>query len=145
MAKQRQPSRAPAMNTACVDWRLLSSRLWWSGSRITALRRWSMGSPLLRPSRGPFTPQTTDSFRFLSNFTLASVADPRLFVSVTTKHKSLHWACNRHLPMVGLPTVYWSGWKNRTWWFLSSSSGFTPWPQWNGRSFFQDHLWAIWV
>jgi len=26
-------------------------------------------------------------------------------VSVTTKHKSLHWACNRHLPMVGLPTV----------------------------------------
>ena len=26
-------------------------------------------------------------------------------VSVTTKHKSLHWACNRHLPMVGLPAV----------------------------------------
>ena len=37
-------------------------------------------------------------------------------VFVTTKHKSLHWACNRHLPMVGL----------RTWWFLSSSSEFIP-------------------
>ena len=37
-----------------------------------------------------------------------------------------------------------SGGETRTWWFLSSSSGSTPWPQWNGRSFFQDHLWVIW-
>ena len=26
-------------------------------------------------------------------------------VSVTTKHTSLHWACNRHLPMVELPNA----------------------------------------
>ena len=35
--------------------------------------------------------------------------------------------------------------ENSTWWPPSSSSGFTTWPQWNGRSFFQDHLWVIWT
>ena len=36
-------------------------------------------------------------------------------------------------------------WENRTWWSSSSSSGFTAWPQWNGRTFFQDHFWVLWT
>ena len=56
-----------------------------------------------------------------------------------TKHKSLHWACNRHLPMVGLPTVTGQAGKQNL--VISvTSSGFTPWPQWKRKSFFQDPL-----
>ena len=65
-------------------------------------------------------------------------------VSVTTKHISLQWACNKHLSMVELPNAT-GRLETSTWWSPSSSSGFTTWPQWNGRSFFQDHLWVIWT
>ena len=43
----------------------------------------------------------------LCMFTLASVADPRLFDprSVTSKHISLQWACNKHLSMVEPPNA----------------------------------------
>ena len=36
-----------------------------------------------------------------------------------------------------------TGREDRTWCSPSLSSGFTTWPQWNARSFFQDHLWVI--
>ena len=61
-----------------------------------------MGGSTGAPCAYPFTPQTTESLGFLSMFTLASVADPRLFDRVCDDKT---WACNRHLPMVGLPTA----------------------------------------
>ena len=36
-------------------------------------------------------------------------------VSVTTKHISLQWACNRHLSMVETTECYRTDWENRTW------------------------------
>ena len=65
-------------------------------------------TPPVRPVHVLFKLQTTESLghsfhcshrrqsRTPGSFTLGSVA---------IKHKSLHWARNRHLPMVGLPTV----------------------------------------
>ena len=52
-------------------------------------------------------PQTTNSLWYLYMVTMASVSDPRplTLVSVTTKHTSLHWACNRHSPLVELPNT----------------------------------------
>ena len=105
-------------------------------------------TPPVRPVHILFTPQTTESLGHslhCSHWRQSRTPGSLTLVSVTTKHKSLHWARNRHLSMVGLLTVSWFGWKNSTWWFLSSSSGFTPWPQWNEMSFFQDPLWAILV
>ena len=50
-----------------------------------------------------FKPQTTESVG--RSLHCSHWRQSRTLVSVTTKHKSLHWACNRHLPMVGLPAV----------------------------------------
>ena len=93
-------------------------------------------------------PRTTESFGHsphCSHWRQSRTPDSLPLVPVTTKHKSLHGAYNRHLPMVGQPTVPSQAAENRTWWFLSSLSGSTPWPQWNGVSFFQDPLWALWL
>ena len=66
-----------------------------------------MGGSTGAPCAYPFTPQTTESLGFspCSHWRQSRTPGSLTLVSVTTKHKSLHWACNRHLPMVGLPTV----------------------------------------
>ena len=66
-----------------------------------------MGGSTGAPCAYPFTPQTTESLGFLSmsHWRQSRTPGSLTLVSVTTKHKSLHWACDRHLPMVGLPTI----------------------------------------
>ena len=46
--------------------------------------------------------------------------------SVTTKHKSLHWARNRHLPMVGLPTLTGQAGKTESGDFFHLRQGLLP-------------------
>ena len=65
-----------------------------------------MGGFICVPCAYYFLPLTTESLGFLYMFTPASVADPRLFDPRVCDDKTfitlLHWACNSHLPMVGL-------------------------------------------
>ena len=65
-----------------------------------------------------FKPQTTESAGYslhCSHWRQSRTPGSLTLVSVTTKHKSLHWARNRHLPMVGLPTVTGQAVEKRTW------------------------------
>ena len=55
-----------------------------------------------------FKPQTTESLGIplhCSQWRQSRTPGSLTLVSVTTKHKSLHWACNRHMSIVGLLTV----------------------------------------
>ena len=86
-----------------------------------------MGGFICVPYALSFIPQTTESLGLLYMFTLESVADPRLFDPRVCDYKT-------YITTLGMQQTFahdMSGWENRTWWFLSSSSGFTPWPQWN--------------
>ena len=101
---------------------------------------------ILYPISSKPRPRTTESLGHsfhCSHWRQSRTPNSLRLVPVTTKHKSLHGACNRHLPIVGQHTAPSQAAENRTWWFLSSLSGSTPWPQWNGMSFFQDPLWAL--
>ena len=78
---------------------------------------------------------------------LASVADPRLFEPRVGDDKTYITTMGMQQTSVHGRTTSCckTGWENRTWWSPSPSSGFTAWPQWKERSFFQDHLWVIWT
>ena len=78
---------------------------------------------------------------------LASVADPRLFDPRVGDDKTYITTMGMQQTSVHGRTTSCckTGWENRTWWSPSPSSGFTTWPQWKERSFFQDHLWVIWT
>ena len=77
--------------------------------------------------------------------TLASVADPRLFDPRVGDNKTYITTMSMQLTSVHGRTTsrHKTGWEDRTWGYPSLSSGFSTWPQWNTRSFFQDHLWVI--
>ena len=77
--------------------------------------------------------------------TLASVADPRLFDPRVGDDKTYITTMSMQQTSVHGRTTscHKTGWEDRTWWCPSLSSGFSTWPQWNARSFFQDHLWVI--
>ena len=64
-------------------------------------------TPPVRPVHILFRPRTTESLghSLPCSHWRQSRAGSLTLVSLTTKHKSLHWACNRHLSMVGLFTV----------------------------------------
>ena len=78
---------------------------------------------------------------------LASVADPRPFDPRVGDDKTYITTMGMQQTSVHGRTTSCckTGWENRTWWSPSPSSGFTTWPQWKERSFFQDHLWVIWT
>ena len=63
-------------------------------------------------------------------------------VSVTTKHTSLHWACNRHWLVVELPDAIGQTGNTEPGDIFWLRQGLL-WLQWNRRSFFQDHLGVI--
>ena len=79
--------------------------------------------------------------------TLASVADPRIFDPRVGDDKTYITTMGMQQTSVHVWTTscFKTGWENRIWWSPPPSSGFTTWPQWNGRSFSQDHLWVIWT
>ena len=66
-----------------------------------------MGGFIWVPCAYFFLPQTTESLGFYTCLHWCQSRTPGFLtlVSATTNHTSLHWACNRHLPMVGLPTA----------------------------------------
>ena len=69
-----------------------------------------------------FKPQTTESVGHslhCSYWRQSRTPGSLTLVCVTTKHKSLHGARNRHLPMVGQPTVTGQAAEKRTWRILS--------------------------
>ena len=62
-------------------------------------------------------PQTTESFGLLYIFTLASVADPRLFEPCVCDDKTYITTLGMQQTFAHGRTTqcYWSGWENRTW------------------------------
>ena len=66
-----------------------------------------MGGFICVPCAYSLIPQTTESLGFYTclHWRQSRTPGSLTLVSVTTKHTSLHWACNRHLPMVGLPNA----------------------------------------
>ena len=62
----------------------------------------------MRPVHVLFKPQSTESLGnslHCSHWRQSRTPGSLTLVSVTTKHKSLHWACNRHMSMVGLLAI----------------------------------------
>ena len=76
--------------------------------------------------------------------TLASAVNPSLCDPRDRdgRQKSFHWACNRHISMVGLFLLL--VWRNQHH-LLSLSAGSIPCHSGITLSFFHDLLWAIWV
>ena len=76
-------------------------------SQIGIVLKVGMGGFICVPCAYSLIPQTTESLGFYTclHWRQSRTPGSLTLVSVTTKHTSLHWACNRHLPMVGLPNA----------------------------------------
>ena len=87
-----------------------------------------MGGFICVPCAYSLIPQTTESLGFYTclHWRQSRTPGSLTLVSVTTKHTSLHWACNRHLPMVGLPTVTGQAGKTEPGHFFHLRQGLLP-------------------